>query len=125
VAQDYLTSLVAVLLGSAGVYLAWRAFESGREVVPESSRLHAPLAHKLYFDELYDAVFARPAQRLAIRLRDRVEAPVVQGSLEEIGSRTQAAAGEVARAQTGLLRTYAVAISASVVVLTVVFLTVR
>jgi NADH-quinone oxidoreductase subunit L len=125
VGQDYLTSLVAVLLGGAGSYLAWRAFRSGRELVPEAWRLHAPLAHKLYFDELYDALLVRPAQLLAVRLRDRVEAPVVQGSLDEIGNRTREAASEVARVQTGLLRTYAVAITGSVVVLAIVFLTVR
>jgi NADH-quinone oxidoreductase subunit L len=125
VRQDYLTSLFAVLLGLAGAHLAWRTFKEGREPVPETSRLYSPLARKLYFDEIYDAVFSRPAQALAVRLRDRVEIPLVQGSLDEIGTRTRGAAGEVARAQTGLLRTYAVAITASVVVLAVVFLVVR
>jgi NADH-quinone oxidoreductase subunit L len=125
VGQDYLTSLLAVLLGAAGLLLARRAFLAGTDLVPDASPVHAALARKLYFDDLYDALFSRPAQALAVRLRDRVETPLVQGSLEEIGTRTQEAAGEVARAQTGLLRTYAVAITGSVVVLAVVFIVVR
>ena len=31
------------------------------------------LEHKLWFDELYDAVFSRPAQAIAVGLRDRFE----------------------------------------------------
>ncbi len=96
----------------------------GRELVA-SPGIRTALEHKLYFDELYDALFSRPAQALAARLRDDVEAPVVQRSLVQIGRGTREAAGEVARLQSGLLRTYALAIAASVVVLAVVFLVVR
>jgi NADH-quinone oxidoreductase subunit L len=83
------------------------------------------LEHKLYFDELYDALFSRPAQALAVRLRDDVETPVVQGSLVEIGSGVRDAAGGVARLQTGLVRTYVLAIAASLVVLVIVVVAVR
>jgi hypothetical protein len=60
-----------------------------------------------------------------VQIRDRVEAPVVQGSLDGLAHGTTEAAGDVARVQTGLLRTYALAITASVVVLAVVFLVLR
>jgi len=122
--QDYLTSLIAVTLGVAGILIARSAFGAGRELVA-SPGVRAALEHKLYFDELYDALFSRPAQALAARLRDDVEAPVVQRSLVQIGRGTREAAGEVARLQSGLLRTYALAIAASVVVLAIVFLVVR
>ncbi|RDI74172.1 proton-translocating NADH-quinone oxidoreductase, chain L [Gaiella occulta] len=124
VAQDYGTSAVAVLVGVAGALVARRAFTQGRELVTMPGA-RTVLEHKLYFDELYDAVFARPAQIVADRLREDVETPVVQGSLTEIGAGTRAAAAGVARLQTGLLRTYALTIAASVVVLVVVFLAVR
>jgi NADH-quinone oxidoreductase subunit L len=123
-AQDYLTSLIAVALGAAGILIARGAFGAGRELVT-SPRLRTVLENKLYVDELYDALFARPAQALAVRLRDDVEAPVVQGSLVQVGRGTREAAGEVARLQSGLLRTYALAIAGSVVVLAIVFLVVR
>ena len=122
--QDYLTSLIAVTLGVAGILIARSAFGAGRELVSRPA-VRTALEHKLYFDELYDAVFSRPAQALALRLRDDVESPVVQRSLVEVGRGTQEAAGEVARLQTGLLRTYALAIAVSVVVLSIVFLAVR
>jgi NADH-quinone oxidoreductase subunit L len=125
VTQDYLTSLAAVALGVAGALLAHAAFRQGRELVPAGSPVYAVLSKKLYFDELYDALFARPGAALAERLRESFEAPVVQRSLSEIGRGTQQAATAVGRAQTGLLRTYALAITATVVVIAVVFLVVR
>ena len=83
------------------------------------------LEHKLWFDELYDVVFSRPAQLIAVRLRDRFEAPVVQGGLDEVADGTLRGASVTASAQTGLLRTYALAITVAVSVLTLVFLVVR
>ena len=87
---------------------AWRVFE-----------------HKFYFDELYDALFYRPAAALANALRRNVEEPVIERSLNEIGSGTVLASGGLARFQTGLLRTYALAIAFAVCVLIVVFVAVR
>ena len=96
---------------------------------PRDRRQAAPcvsvLEHKFYFDELYDALFSRPAQVIAARLRDDVEAPVVQGSLGEIAAGVREVAGGTARLQSGLLRSYALVIAASVAVLVVVFLAVR
>ena len=123
-AQDYATSAVAVLIGTAGALLAWRTVSARRELV-RSPAVRRTLEHKLWFDELYDALFFRPAAALAVRLRTDVETPLVEGSLLEIGETTGEAATVVARAQSGLLRTYALAIAASVVVLVVVFVAVR
>jgi NADH-quinone oxidoreductase subunit L len=122
--QEWLTSLFAVSLGLLGSYLAWRAFRAGRELVADGAVRRA-LEHKLWFDELYDALFTRPAQALAVRLRDHVEQPVVQGGLDELAEGTLEASGVMGRAQSGLLRTYALAFAVSVSVLTLVFLVVR
>ncbi len=124
VAQDYLVSLVAVLFGVLGILVARRAFEAGREIVPDGG-LRTLLEHKLYVDELYDALFSRPVQLVAAWLRDRVERPFVHRSLDEVADGTQTLAGGVSRAQSGLLRTYALTITCSVVVLAIVFLVVR
>ncbi len=124
VAQDYLTSAVAVALGLIGAGFAHRAFREGRQLVRQPEPWRA-FEHKLYFDELYDAVFYRPAAALANTLRGRIEEPVVERSLEEIGSGTIQAGGEVARVQSGLLRTYALTIAFGVAVLVVVFVAVR
>jgi NADH-quinone oxidoreductase subunit L len=124
VAQDYGTSAIAVTLGVVGAGFAHRAFRAQRQLVhqPEPWRT---LEHKLYFDELYDALFYRPAAALSLALRRNVEEPVIERSLDEIGSGTIQVGGEVARVQSGLLRTYAVAIAFAVCVLVVVFVAVR
>jgi NADH-quinone oxidoreductase subunit L len=123
-AQDYGTSAIAVTLGLVGLYLARRAFYAGSQLVtnPGVWRL---LEHKFYFDELYDALFYRPAAALSVALRRNVEEPVVERSLDEIGSGTIQVGGEVGRVQSGLLRTYAVAVAFAVCVLVVVFVAVR
>jgi NADH-quinone oxidoreductase subunit L len=125
VTQDYVTSLFAVALGVVGALMARSAFAAGRELIPEPSLAHRVLSHKLYFDEIYDLLFSQPAQAVAVRLREHFEGPVVHRSLDEVGRGTQQAAGLAARAQTGLLRSYALAIAATAVVLAIVFLVVR
>jgi NADH-quinone oxidoreductase subunit L len=124
VTEDYGTSAIAVSLGLVGIFLARQAFRAGRQLVT-SPGIWRVLEHKLYFDELYDALFYRPAAALSVALRRNVEEPVVERSLDEIGSGTIQVGGEVARIQSGLLRTYAVAIAFAVAVLVVVFVAVR
>jgi NADH-quinone oxidoreductase subunit L len=122
--QEWATSAVAVALGVLGILLARRAFRAGRELVPDGA-VRTTLEHKLWFDELYDAVFERPGQAVAALLRDRVEAPVVQGGLDEVAGETLRGATLTSSIQSGLLRTYALAFTVAVGVLTLVFLVVR
>jgi NADH-quinone oxidoreductase subunit L len=122
--EDYLTSLVAVALGLAGLWLAWRAFAAGRQLVTSPGAWRV-LEHKLYVDELYDALFYRPAASLAGALRREVEEPVVERSLDELGAGTLELGGGVARVQSGLLRAYALAVALAVFVLVLVFVAVR
>jgi NADH-quinone oxidoreductase subunit L len=124
-AEDWLTSLAAVALGVCGLYVAWLLYGARKRAVPHTPAVQRTLEHKFFFDELYDALFYRPAAALAARLRSDVETPLVEGSLVEIGRAGQEMGAGVARVQTGLLRTYALAITATVVVLAVVFVTVR
>ena len=122
--QDYLTSAIAVTLGLVGAGFAHRAFRAQRQLVTSPSAWEV-LEHKLYFDELYDALFYRPAVALSNALRRDVEEPIVERSMEEIGSGTIQVGGGVGRLQSGLLRSYALAIAFAVVVLVVVFVAVR
>jgi NADH-quinone oxidoreductase subunit L len=122
--QEWATSAVAVALGALGILLAWRAFLAGRELVPDGA-VRTTLEHKLWFDELYHALFERPGQAVAALLRDRVETPVVQGGLDEVAGETLRGATLTSSLQSGLLRTYALAFTVAVGVLTLVFLVVR
>jgi len=124
VAQDYGTSAIAVSLALVGFFLARHAFSAGRQLVTNPG-IWRVLEHKLYFDELYDALFYRPAVALSQTLRRNVEEPLVERSLDEIGTGTIQVSGEVARAQSGLLRSYALAVALAVSVLVVVFVAVR
>jgi NADH-quinone oxidoreductase subunit L len=121
---EYLTSAVAVALGLIGFLFARRAFRAGRQLVT-SPATWGLLEHKFYFDELYDALFYRPSVALARALRLWIEEPVVEGSIDEIGTGTLQASDGLARVQSGLLRTYALAIALAVAVLVVVFVAVR
>jgi NADH-quinone oxidoreductase subunit L len=123
-AQDYVTSLLAVALGLVGFLIARRAFARDRQLVTQPGLWRA-FEHKLYVDELYDALFYRPAVALSNALRREVEEPLVERSLDELGTGTLQVGGEVARVQSGLLRTYAVTIAFAVSVLVVVFVAVR
>jgi NADH-quinone oxidoreductase subunit L len=122
--EEYLVSAIAVALGLLGFVLARAAFRRERQLVtrPDAWRV---LEHKLYFDELYDGLFYRPAVALAGSLRRNVEEPVIERALDEIGSGTIQAGGGVARVQSGLLRSYALAVTLAVLVLVVVFVAVR
>jgi NADH-quinone oxidoreductase subunit L len=124
VAQDYGTSAIAVSLAIVGFLVARWAFSRGRQLVTNPT-VWRVLEHKLYFDEAYDALFYRPAVALSNTLRRNVEEPVVERSLDELGSGTIQVGGEVARVQSGLLRTYAVAVALAVSVLVIVFVAVR
>jgi NADH-quinone oxidoreductase subunit L len=124
VREDYGTSAIAVSLALIGFFLARRAFVKGRQFVT-SPVVWRILEHKLYFDEAYDALFYRPAAAISVALRRNVEEPVVERSLDEIGTGTIQVGGEVGRVQSGLLRSYAVAVAFAVVVLVVVFVAVR
>ena len=124
VTEDYGTSAIAVSLGLVGLLIARRSFGAGRQLVT-SPAIWRVLEHKMYFDEAYDALFYRPAVAVSNALRRNVEEPVVERSLDEIGAGTIQVGGEVGRVQTGLLRSYALAIAFSVAVLVVVFVAVR
>jgi NADH-quinone oxidoreductase subunit L len=124
-AQEAVSSVLAVALGLAGVGVAWWIYGTRRAPAPRIAWAQAVLEHKFYFDELYDALFYRPAVFFANGLLRWVERPLVFGSIGELAAGVRGLGLGTRRLQTGLVRTYALAIAASVAVVTVVFLAVR
>jgi NADH-quinone oxidoreductase subunit L len=120
--QEAASSAIAVVLGIAGIGVAWWIYGARRAEAPRSLPL---LEHKFYFDELYDALFYRPAVFLANALLKWVERPLVFGSVRELAGAIRELGLETRSIQTGLVRTYALAIAASVAVATLVFVVVR
>jgi NADH-quinone oxidoreductase subunit L len=114
-------SIVAVGLGLAGVAVAWLVYSAKRIEAP---RAWPALEEKFYFDRLYDAVFYRPAVATAKLLYALVEGPLVGGSLTGVVSGTGRLAGYVRLLQTGIVRTYVLAVAAGLAVIVLVFVSV-
>jgi len=123
--QEAVSSILAVLLGLGGIGLAWTLYGSRSSPVPRFARIQAVLEHKFYFDELYDAAFYRPAVFIAHALGRWIERPLVLGSVRELSEGIRGLGLDTSKLQTGLVRTYALAIAASLAVVTVVFVAVR
>ena len=120
--QEAATSVIAVTLALAGIALAWWIYAARRAEAPRTLPV---LAHKFYFDEAYDVLFYRPAVFLATGLLRWVEQPLVFGSVRELAEAVRGLGSETRSIQTGLVRTYVLAIAASLAVITLVFVVVR
>jgi NADH-quinone oxidoreductase subunit L len=123
--QEAVSSIFAVVFGLVGIGVAWTLYGARREPVPRVPQVQAALEHKLWFDELYDALFYKPTVWLAHTLYRWFERPVILGSITELAAGAKESGGLVARAQTGLLRAYALALATGLAVLLVVFISVR
>jgi NADH-quinone oxidoreductase subunit L len=121
--------VAALLLSLGGLALAWRVWGK-RSDVPERVRLRWPwaartLEQKFYFDEAYDLAFYEPADRAALLAARYVEEPVFLRSLGDLGRGVREVSARVAAAQTGLLRSYVLALATGLAVLAIVFLVVE
>jgi NADH-quinone oxidoreductase subunit L len=123
--QEAVSSVLAVLLGLAGIGVAWVLYGSRTSEVPRVAWAQRLFERKFYFDELYDAAFYRPAVFLAKALGRWIERPLVFGSVRELGQGVRWLGLDTSKLQTGLVRTYAFAIAASLAVVTLVFVAVR
>jgi NADH-quinone oxidoreductase subunit L len=123
--QEWLSIVLSLLLGLSGIAVAWLVYGARRVAAPRVAWAQRTLEHKFYFDEAYDALFYAPAVFLAKFLRRGIEQPLIADSGRDLGDDTRDLGGLVARAQTGLLRTYVLAIASSVAVLAVVFVVVK
>jgi NADH-quinone oxidoreductase subunit L len=123
--QDWIVSAVVAPVGAAGIALAWWIYAVERRVPVRQPVLQRLLEHKLYFDEVYDWIFYKPSAWIAAAWSRWIEGPLIGGSLAGIALGAREAGEGVARAQTGFLRTYALAIAAGVAVLALVFVSTR
>jgi NADH-quinone oxidoreductase subunit L len=124
-AEDLITSVLAVALAVLGIGVAWWIYAARRAEVPRWAFGQQLLEHKFYFDELYDAVFYRPAVWFANAAMRFVEGPLISGSIREVSEGARLIGTRLSDAQTGLLRTYALALGSGAALLTLVFLAVR
>jgi NADH-quinone oxidoreductase subunit L len=123
--QETISSVIAVVLGAAGIGVAWLLYGARTSEVPRVAWAQTLLERKFYFDEAYDLAFYRPAVFVSNALLRWIEQPLVFGSVRELAAGMGLAGRDTGRLQTGLVRTYVLAIAAAVAVVTVVFVAVR
>jgi NADH-quinone oxidoreductase subunit L len=120
--KEAIASIAAVLLGAAGIWVAWWIYAARRRPAPQPSR---SLERKFYFDELYQGLFYWPAVGLSKALYWVVEGPLVGGSIAGVSGLARWTGSRVRDLQTGLVRSYALALAAGLAVLVLVFVAVR
>jgi NADH-quinone oxidoreductase subunit L len=120
--QEAASSVIAVVLGIAGIAAAWWIYAARRAEAPATVSL---FQKKFYFDELYDALFYKPAVFLANGLLRWVERPLIFGSVRDLSAAIRGLGLETRAIQTGLVRSYVLAIAASLAVGILVFVVVR
>jgi len=124
--QEYVTSAIAVVVGLAGIGVAWALYGARRRrPVPSVPALQRTLEHKFYFDELYDALFYKPSVALATWWRRDIEEGFVLPAGPDVGETAFDTGRGVRRLQTGLLRTYVFFLGTGMAVLAIVFLLVK
>ncbi|HEY2326302.1 MAG TPA: NADH-quinone oxidoreductase subunit L [Gaiellaceae bacterium] len=121
-AQEVVASIWAVVLGLAGIGIAWLIYGAKSAKAPATLRV---LEKKFYWDELYDWLFYYPSDLLARGFYALVEKPLIAGSLSAVTEGFGLGSRELGKAQNGLVRTYALALAGGVAILAVVFLSVR
>jgi NADH-quinone oxidoreductase subunit L len=125
-ATAWFSALAAFALAAAGILLAWRLY-GGPSEAPAKMRRRFPwaartLEKKFYFDEAYQLAFYEPSSRLATAEHRFLEEPLLLRPLGDLGRGVRVVSSHVAAAQTGLVRSYALALAAGAAVIAVVFL---
>jgi NADH-quinone oxidoreductase subunit L len=123
--QEWTSIALSLALGLSGIAVAWLIYGVQRFAVPRLAFARRTLEHKFWVDEAYDALFYAPCVFLAGLLRRGVEGPLIADTGRDLGDDTRDLGKLVARTETGLLRTYVLAIASSVVVLAIVFVAVK
>ena len=116
------TSIVTVLVGLAGIAVAWAIYSERKIAIPAVPSVRRVLENKFYFDWLYERIFYAPAVETTNFLGREFEQPVVLETGPDVGNATLETGGVVRRIQTGLLRTYVLFIAAGAAAIVLAFL---
>ncbi len=121
-------ALLPAVVGVIGIALAWYAYMTTSRLPERLVAQHEPLYRfllkKWYFDELYNAIFVRPAFWIGRQLWKKGDGKIIDGlGPDGVAATTVKAAKRVAALQTGYVYHYAFAILVGVVVFVTLKLT--
>jgi NADH-quinone oxidoreductase subunit L len=124
-----LVSLLPTLLGLAGIAVAYWFYVLSPAIPARLAgtfpAVYRFLLNKWYFDELYGAIFVRPALRLGRFLWHTGDERMIDGVPNGLAELTAGGSAAAVRIQTGSIATYAFTMLIGLVVLVSVFLVVR
>jgi NADH-quinone oxidoreductase subunit L len=125
---EALALIVGAATALAGIGLAWLLYVRNpgatARLAGRLPRLHGFLAHKWYFDELYDRALVRPTAAVGRFSAEVFERVVIGGLVSGTTFAVRAGNSIVRVAQTGLLRNYALLLVTGVTALALYFLVV-
>jgi NADH-quinone oxidoreductase subunit L len=102
---EYMLMGVSVGLALIAIIYAWTKYSKNPEIA-EPHGAGKLLANKWYVDELYDAVIARPLQRLAGALNTVIEKSGIDGIVNGVGKGIQYAGRQIRLVQSGQVGNY-------------------
>ena len=117
-----ITDALDAICRAAGIAVAWLFYVRRWRPVPKPWSI---LEEKFLFDELYDAVFYKPAVAFSLGLERFVEKPLIAGSITEVTKGFRLGSVELGRVQNGLVRSYALVLTSGIAILAVVFISTR
>jgi NADH-quinone oxidoreductase subunit L len=111
-ASELLFAGLSIAVAGAGIYFAYRMYvvnpKSAGEMAIRWKNIHRVLLRKYYVDEFYDAAIINPAMNASSDvLWKRVDAGLIDGTVNGAGRTVQNFATVLKHVQNGLIRSYA------------------
>ena len=120
-AAEYTLMAISVAIAIVGIFIAWVMYIKNPELpgkfVAKFSGAHKVIFNKWYIDELYDAVFVIPCQRLGRFLWKGFDVKVVDGVVNGCAWVVKGLGAGLRYTQSGYLYNYAMAMVVGVVVI--------
>ncbi|TMC54807.1 MAG: NADH-quinone oxidoreductase subunit L [Chloroflexi bacterium] len=123
--QKWEESAAVVGIGLLTMVLAAGLFAAAMRIRPWSARVpwaQRLLERKYYFDEIYDAAFVRPMDRVAGFAQRDIEKPIIDGAVIDTGAVARAGAGSLSLTQSGYFRNYVLVFVGGALVAAVILL---
>ncbi|MBI2470507.1 MAG: NADH-quinone oxidoreductase subunit L [Planctomycetes bacterium] len=110
-ALPYLMMVVSTAIAVAGIYLAYQMYikkpELPKKLAERFSLIYKLLLNKYYVDEIYDVLFVKSTKIMAVQLWKRVDALMIDGSVNGIARLVGWFGNTLRYLQTGYIRNYA------------------